>query len=125
MPPVDIPSNVSLIPFQDPKELYGDVWLWLNPARWEEPFGRTVIEAQLAQIPVLTSNYSTIALDKKLHPSGGLIIKDYTNIKEWKTKILKIKKSHKNFINRDAHTNLRNFSSEVNTEKFLNLMESL
>jgi len=125
MPPVDVPPNVELHKFQSPQELYGDVWLWLNPARWEEPFGRTIIEAQLAQIPVLTSDYSTIKLDKKLHPSGGLIVKDLKNIREWKTKILEIKKDHQNYINKTAQSNLKAFSSEVNTEKFLKLMEEL
>jgi glycosyltransferase involved in cell wall biosynthesis len=125
MPPVDIPSNVDIKRFQSPEELYGDVWLWLNPARWEEPFGRTVIEAQLAGVPVLTSTYSTIVLDGKLHESGGLKIKDFTNINEWKTKIKKIKKSTKNYINYDAHTNLEKFSGSVNMQKFLDLMEGL
>jgi glycosyltransferase involved in cell wall biosynthesis len=125
MPPVDIPRNVTMKKFQSPEELYGDVWLWLNPARWEEPFGRTVIEAQLAGVPVLTSNYSTIVLDGKLHDSGGLKIKDFTNVHEWKTKIKKIKKSPKNYINKDAHTNLEKFSSDVNTKKFIELMEKL
>lgn len=125
MPPIDLPRNVTLEPFQSPQEMYGDTWLWLNPARWEEPFGRTVIEAQLAQVPVLTSSYSTIMLDGKLHKTGGLKIKDLTNINEWKKGIKKIKKNPKKFTNKEAQTNLKAFSSEVNTETFLQLMENL
>lgn len=125
MPPVDIPSNVTLEKFQEPEKMYGEAWLWMNPARWEEPFGRTVIEAQLAQVPVLTSSYSTIVLDNKLHKTGGLKIKDLTNINEWKNSIKKIKKSPKRYINKEAQTNLKAFSSEVNTERFLQLMENI
>lgn len=125
MPPHSHPNNVKVEQFQKPDKMYAEASIWLNPARWQEPFGRTVIEAQLAQVPVLTSSYSTIILDGKLHKTGGLKIKDLTNISEWKTKIKKIKKNPKRFINKEAQTNLKPFSSEVNTERFLELMENI
>ena len=125
MPPVDIPRNVEIQKFQDPQDMYGDVGLWLNPARWQEPFGRTVIEAQLAQVPVLTRNYNTIIYDKKLHKTGGLIVEDLENINEWVVKIKKIKRNPEKYINKNAHTNLKQFESGVNRDDFVKLMEDL
>jgi len=126
MPSYDLPKNVELVGFQDPADIYKDVDIWLNPARWEEPFGRTPIEAQLAGVPVIASNYSTIRFDKPIiDGETGIVIKQLKNIREWVSAIKRIRRKRDSFITHNATEVLRRFSQENNTKKFIQLMREL
>ncbi len=58
-------------PVRDPQALYGRAGLLLMPSLWEESYGRSVVEAQLAGIPVLASRRGNLA--DTVGPGGATI----------------------------------------------------
>jgi glycosyltransferase involved in cell wall biosynthesis len=65
---------------RDPKVLYGDARLLLMPSIWEETYGRSVTEAQLSGIPVVSSNRGGLP---ETVGRGGELLDIHASVKEW------------------------------------------
>lgn len=127
MPPsFSLPKNVKYSGFQTPEEIYSDVWLWLNPARWEEPFGRTNIEAQVAGIPVISAAYQTAIRDETVKDKvTGHLIKDIRDIRDWRRQIWKVSQDQSKYIKNVEEIDLSRFEVEQNLNRLTALVEGL
>jgi glycosyltransferase involved in cell wall biosynthesis len=47
---------VGLIPYSDIPSVYKKADIFVHPGKWPEPFGRTILEAMLAKVPIITSD---------------------------------------------------------------------
>jgi len=80
--------NILFMPYQkDVMEIYKVSKLILMPSRWNEAFGRVVLEANYLGIPVITSDRGGLP---EANNNRELIISDLENIGKW---VKKIKKS--------------------------------
>ena len=78
-------GNITYMPYQrDVMEIYKISKLILMPSRWNEAFGRIVLEANYLGIPVITSNKGGLPEANK---NKELIIDDLENIDAWVDKI--------------------------------------
>ena len=66
-------------------DIYKDVFVWLYP-NLHGTFGRVVIEAQLAGIPVVGAGRGPVLADEMT----PYVVKDYHNAKKWKIAILDV-----------------------------------
>ena len=80
-----IPPNVQIVGRMDTRQLFAEASLFLAPARWWEPFGRMLIEAQMNGVPAFSSGHGG-ALEDRLVPESCLIT-DYECIDEWVARI--------------------------------------
>ena len=65
---------------RDPKVLYGEARLLLMPSIWEETYGRSITEAQLSGIPVVSSNRGGLP---ETVGNGGELLDIHAPVKEW------------------------------------------
>ena len=80
-------KNILFIPFQkNILNIYKKTKILLVPSRWNEAFGRTVVEANLLGIPAITSNRGGLPESNK---NKDLIIENLENIEIWIEKIKK------------------------------------
>ncbi|AEH06048.1 glycosyltransferase family 4 protein [Methanothermococcus okinawensis] len=78
-------GNILFIPYQkNVMEIYKVSKLILMPSRWNEAFGRIVLEANYLGIPVIASNRGGLP---EANNNKELIISDLENIGEWIRKI--------------------------------------
>jgi len=78
-------GNITYMPYQrDVMEIYKISKLILMPSRWNEAFGRIVLEANYLGIPVITSNKGGLPEANK---NKELIVDDLENIDVWIDKI--------------------------------------
>jgi len=111
-----LPRNVKLTGMcKDAQEMYEDVSIWLYP-NLHGTFGRVVVEAQLAGIPVLGAARGPV-LEDQMTP---YTVKDYRNPAAWKREILNITRDKK-----QPMTDFSNFERDVQIEKFIQLTEAL
>lgn len=67
-------------PVFDMREAYAKARILLMPSIWEESFGRTVVEAQLNGIPVLSSNRGALPA---LVGESGIVLDPHAPIDDW------------------------------------------
>jgi len=80
-----IKNNVAFTPWKkDISQLYNQSKLLLVPSRWNEAFGRVVVEANYFGIPTITSDKGGLPEANK---DKNLIITDLDNINSWTEKI--------------------------------------
>ncbi|EHP88547.1 glycosyltransferase family 4 protein [Methanotorris formicicus] len=78
-------ENILFVPYQkDVMEIYKVSKLILVPSRWNEAFGRVVLEANYLGIPAITSNRGGLPEANK---NKDYIVNDLENIDEWVEKI--------------------------------------
>jgi len=65
---------------RDPKALYGDARLLLMPSIWEETYGRSITEAQLSGIPVVSSNRGGLP---ETVGNAGELLDIHAPVKDW------------------------------------------
>ena len=83
-------ENITYLPYQkDINDFYSQVSLLLVPSRWQEAFGRIVLEAQYLGIPVLVSNRG--GLPEAIKDKDN-IIKELENVDVWVKKIKEVQK---------------------------------
>lgn len=72
LPDPDSVANLEVLPnMGDMREVYRRTRILLVPSRWEEAFGRVVIEAQVSGIPVISSNRGGLA---EAAQDGGILL---------------------------------------------------
>jgi len=72
---------------RDPKVLYGDARLLLMPSIWEETYGRSITEAQLSGIPVVSSNRGGLP---ETVGNGGELLDIHAPVKEWASAVSRL-----------------------------------
>jgi len=106
---LDFPPNVLHLQKQeDMRIIYGQTILLLVPSICEEAYGRVIVEAGLNGIPTVASDIGGIP--EAVH-SGGLLVKNYFDVKEWVSAIQNILLK-KNYVN---YSKLALESSRKNT----------
>ncbi|MFD2265045.1 glycosyltransferase [Lacibacterium aquatile] len=77
----DCLHNVEwLPPTDDMKSLYAQARLLMMPSLWEEAYGRTVIEAQLNGLPVISSDRGALP---DTVGEGGMVLHAHAPIEDW------------------------------------------
>ena len=97
------------------KDIYEDVFVWLYP-NLHGTFGRVVVEAQLAGIPVVGAARGPVLADEMT----PYVVKDYRNPKEWKKVILDVIGN-----NKPPLQSFDPYLKEKQVEKFIKLTEDL
>jgi glycosyltransferase involved in cell wall biosynthesis len=75
-----LPNITWQEPVTDMRPVYAQSRVLLMPSVWEESFGRTVVEAQLAGIPALTSHRGALP---EVVGKGGLVLDPHAPAQEW------------------------------------------
>ena len=96
-------------------DIYKDVLVWLYP-NLHGTFGRVVIEAQLAGIPVVGAGRGPVLADEMT----PYIVKDYHNAKKWKTVILDVIRD-----NKPPLESFDPYKKETQVDKFIKLSNNL
>lgn len=116
-----IPPNVQVVGRMDTRELFADASLFLAPARWWEPFGRMLIEAQMNGVPVFTSAHGG-ALEDALVPQRSLI-RDHECIDEWVERIEGALARYDEAVALTRSVDLSRFEPERVAADFVNFLE--
>lgn len=121
-PGIRLPGNVELTGPLRPSEVYAGVRLWLNPARWNEPFGRTNIEALLNRIPVLASRVGAVGADGLLEDGVTGHIFDSLDVDTWLEGIDSADRRYGEFVSAIAARNLDDYLVDATVPRFLELL---
>lgn len=78
-------SPAKYLGWTEPSKAYSHADIVIVPSLWEEPFGRTAIEAMSHGIPVIASNIGGLK-DIVINGKTGFLVEP-KNITEWKSKI--------------------------------------
>jgi len=81
----DVPNITILNAVQDMKAVYAQTRILLFPAQWEEPFGRTIVEALAARIPVISTDVGGIR--ETGLKDGGIYLEKTAPLEDWMTAI--------------------------------------
>jgi len=115
--------NIRYLPHQeDMAEIYARSRLLLVPSIWEEAFGRVVVEAQAASVPVIASNRGGIG---EALGEGGILIDDHRNVVEWLRAIDRLQTDHQLYqrCQRLGLQNTRRFDLRQTAIEFLRQVE--
>jgi len=82
--PVIVNNNINIIGQQHYGSMYNNVSLLVSPFR-TETYGMTIVEAQVAGLPVVVSNRCAVKHDNIAQ--YGFVVDDINNIDEWVQKI--------------------------------------
>lgn len=123
----DLLTNVEWIGFiKNPVDIYVGIDIILALTLTEEPFGLTVIEANMQGLPVLASNKSGF-LETVIDGYNGYLV-DPENINEIakKIEILYYDRNHLSLMGSNGRKRvLENFTTDIMIEKICNLIESI
>lgn len=122
-PTVAVPNNVTFTGTVDPRDIYSDTLLFLAPARWNETFGRTLIEAQYNGIPVIASARGAAREDGLVPPP--LLIEDIDNIDSWTRRIQIALENYEHFANAARSMDFKPFELDSSVDRFLSLLSEL
>ena len=104
----------------DVATIFSQTKLLLAPSKWEEAFGRVVIEAQSCRIPVIASSRG--GLPESLG-KGGICIKDYLSPSAWVTAIHSILNSPEEYARLATlayeHANSEQFTTTYAAQNFM------
>ncbi|MFA0468903.1 glycosyltransferase family 4 protein [Vibrio breoganii] len=121
----NLPENVRLIGKVEKDELFSQIDLLVVPSRWNEPFGRVILEAAVEGIPVVASRTGGIAeLFEKFHIVGSTfstgdsrdLAKEIKNVIDWYvfTTSNNLESSH-----------LELFDSDIITSQYIKIYQKL
>lgn len=118
-------SNVKIMDRQDDmKKVYSQTNILLLPSTCQEGCPRVVIEAELNGIPVIASDRGGV---REAVGKGGILIKEFGNIKKWVKAIEKLmrEKDYYQKLSRGAQRHARKFSSQVIMKKFTKIINRM
>lgn len=121
--PLPIPGNLTLTGPLDAKAFYADTSVFVAPARWNETFGRTLVEAQFNGIPVISSARGA-AVEDKLVPVDQLV-EEVENVEAWSSKIRTVLDDYQTYAQRARAFDVSPYSPEGNVERCYQLLLKL
>ncbi len=107
---------------EDMKQIYENSSLLLMPSRWEEAFGRVIVEANINGIPVIASNVGGIS---EALGNGGKLLTRNASIQTWIEAIEELltnKSLYENFSKKAyTNSNRKEFNQEYIMNGFLDI----
>jgi glycosyltransferase involved in cell wall biosynthesis len=118
-----IPKNVLLSGPLPATQFYSDTMLFVAPARWNETFGRTLIESQYNEIPVITSARGA-AKEDGLVPAEQCI-EDIENVDAWVEKIMLVLNDYAKYVDRTKDIDYDLFGLDATIGSFYEVLTQL
>lgn len=118
-----IPKNVVLSGPLPATEFYADTMLFLAPARWNETFGRTLIESQYNEIPVISSARGA-AKEDGLVPADQCI-EDIENVDAWVEKIKLVLNDYGTYVDRTKEIDYETYGLDSTIGSFYEVLSRL
>jgi glycosyltransferase involved in cell wall biosynthesis len=120
-PGIELPPNVEVTGPLRPREVYQGVRLWLSPARWNEPFGRTNVEALLNGIPVIARRAGAVASDGVLEHGVTGYLAEGLDVGEWLHHVAVAEREYDRLVSAIAGRDLHPWLADATVPRFLQL----
>lgn len=114
-------SPARFLGWTEPSKAYSQADIVIAPSLWEEPFGRTAVEAMSHGIPVIASNIGGLK-DIVINGKTGYLVEP-KNIAEWKSKISLLVNNPK--LRQEMGKNALNAAKQYSTEKIAKKVEGV
>ena len=122
-PTVPVPENVTLTGPIEARDIYAESMIFLAPARWNETFGRTLVEAQSNGVPVIASDRGAARVDNLVPEEQR--IDDIENIDLWVNAIERILQDYPGYVRDARDQDLTPYALDSTVNEFYQLAQSI